>query len=32
MALIKHFSIVEGELVPKRIGHSNPEALARLVG
>jgi putative hemolysin len=29
--LITYFSIVVGELVPKRIGQSNPEALARFV-
>ncbi len=29
--LITYFSIVVGELVPKRIGQSNPETLARLV-
>jgi putative hemolysin len=29
--LITYFSIVVGELVPKRIGQANPEALARLV-
>ena len=31
VVLITYFSIVVGELVPKRIGQSNPEALARLV-
>ena len=30
VVLITYFSIVLGELVPKRIGQSNPEALARL--
>jgi len=29
--LITYFSIVLGELVPKRLGQSNPEAVARLV-
>jgi putative hemolysin len=29
--LVTYFSIVIGELVPKRIGQSNPEMLARLV-
>lgn len=29
--LITYFSIVVGELVPKRMGQSNPEVLARLV-
>jgi putative hemolysin len=29
--LITYFSIVVGELVPKRVGQSHPEALARLV-
>lgn len=29
--IITYFSIVLGELVPKRIGQSNPEAIARLV-
>jgi putative hemolysin len=31
VVLITYFSIVVGELVPKRIGQSNPEAMARLV-
>jgi putative hemolysin len=31
VVLITYFSIVVGELVPKRIGQSHPEALARLV-
>lgn len=31
VVLITYFSIVVGELVPKRIGQSNPEVLARLV-
>lgn len=31
VVLITYFSIVVGELVPKRIGQSNPETLARLV-
>lgn len=31
VVLITYFSIVVGELVPKRIGQSNPEAVARLV-
>ena len=31
VVLITYFSIVVGELVPKRIGQSNPELLARLV-
>ncbi|MFN6998027.1 MAG: hemolysin family protein [Aquincola tertiaricarbonis] len=31
VVLITYFSIVAGELVPKRIGQSNPETLARLV-
>lgn len=31
VVLITYFSIVVGELVPKRLGQSNPEALARLV-
>jgi putative hemolysin len=31
VVLITYFSIVVGELVPKRIGQSNPERLARLV-
>jgi putative hemolysin len=31
VVLITYFSIVIGELVPKRIGQSNPETLARLV-
>ena len=29
--LITYFSIVLGELVPKRLGQSNPEAIARLI-
>ncbi len=29
--LITYFSIVLGELVPKRLGHAHPEAVARLV-
>ena len=31
VVLITYFSIVVGELVPKRLGQSNPEFLARLV-
>jgi putative hemolysin len=31
VVLITYFSIVVGELVPKRIGQSNPERLARMV-
>jgi putative hemolysin len=31
VVVITYFSIVVGELVPKRIGQSHPEALARLV-
>lgn len=31
VVLITYFSIVLGELVPKRFGQSNPEAVARLV-
>ncbi|MDD2882933.1 MAG: hemolysin family protein [Rhodoferax sp.] len=31
VVLITYFSIVLGELVPKRIGQSNPETVARLV-
>ncbi len=31
VVLITYFSIVVGELVPKRIGQTHPEALARLV-
>ena len=31
VVLITHFSIVVGELVPKRIGQSHPETFARLV-
>ncbi len=31
VVLITYFSIVVGELVPKRIGQSHPETLARLV-
>lgn len=31
VVLITYFSIVVGELVPKRIGQSNPEALARFM-
>ena len=31
VVLITYFSIVAGELVPKRIGQSHPETLARLV-
>jgi putative hemolysin len=31
VVLITYFSIVLGELVPKRIGQNNPEAIARLV-
>ncbi|MDP2165447.1 MAG: hemolysin family protein [Hydrogenophaga sp.] len=31
VVLITYFSIVVGELVPKRIGQAHPEALARLV-
>ncbi|MEY4980453.1 MAG: Magnesium and cobalt efflux protein CorC [Pseudomonadota bacterium] len=31
VVLITYFSIVVGELVPKRIGQSNPELLARMV-
>lgn len=31
VVLITYFSIVVGELVPKRLGQSNPESLARLV-
>jgi putative hemolysin len=31
VVLITYFTIVVGELVPKRIGQSHPEALARLV-
>ncbi|WP_348753195.1 CNNM domain-containing protein, partial [uncultured Aquincola sp.] len=31
VVLITYFSIVAGELVPKRIGQSSPETLARLV-
>lgn len=31
VVLITYFSIVLGELVPKRIGQTNPEAIARLV-
>jgi len=31
VVLITYFSIVVGELVPKRLGQSHPEALARLV-
>ncbi len=31
VVLVTYFSIVIGELVPKRIGQSNPERLARLV-
>lgn len=31
VVLITYFSIVVGELVPKRLGQTNPEALARLV-
>jgi putative hemolysin len=31
VVVITYFSIVVGELVPKRIGQSNPELLARLV-
>lgn len=31
VVLITYFSIVVGELVPKRIGQSNPETFARLV-
>jgi len=31
VVLITYFSIVVGELVPKRIGQSNPEVFARLV-
>jgi len=31
VVLITYFSIVVGELVPKRIGQSNPELLARFV-
>ncbi len=31
VVLITYFSIVFGELVPKRLGQSNPEAVARLV-
>ena len=31
VVLITYFSIVLGELVPKRLGQSNPEAVARLV-
>ena len=31
VVLITYFSIVLGELVPKRIGQSHPEAIARLV-
>ncbi len=31
VVLITYFSIVVGELVPKRLGQSNPEALARLI-
>jgi putative hemolysin len=31
VVVITYFSIVVGELVPKRIGQSNPETLARLV-
>lgn len=31
VVLVTYFSIVIGELVPKRIGQSNPEMLARLV-
>src|SRR6187401_1695744 len=29
--VVTYFSIVLGELVPKRLGQSNPEAIARLV-
>jgi putative hemolysin len=31
VVLITYFSIVVGELVPKRMGQSHPETLARLV-
>lgn len=31
VVLITYFSIVVGELVPKRLGQTNPEALARLI-
>ena len=31
VVVITYFSIVVGELVPKRLGQSNPEAIARLV-
>lgn len=31
VVLIAYFSIVLGELVPKRLGQANPEAVARLV-
>lgn len=31
VVLITYFSIVVGELVPKRLGQSNPESIARLV-
>jgi putative hemolysin len=31
VVLITYFSIVLGELVPKRIGQTNPEAVARVV-
>ena len=31
VVLITYFSIVLGELVPKRLGQANPEAVARLV-
>ena len=31
VVLITYFSIVAGELVPKRIGQTHPETLARLV-
>lgn len=31
VVLITYFSIVLGELVPKRLGQANPEAVARRV-
>jgi putative hemolysin len=31
VALITYFSIVIGELVPKRIGQNNPELIARYI-
>ena len=31
VVMITYFSIVVGELVPKRLGQTNPEALARLI-